>query len=514
VGRTTVALALVLALSSAYLAALLAGFVFDLGATGRRHVESASYIFGLVWLLTALGRSRASVPPANAAAAARGRASAALLAGAALLYGSTIGLGLFSDDFVLADRALARDWLPQPDFIRPLPLAIWSVLLDFSRDGAALHALSVALHGLNGVLVYLLGRRLGLPSSGAVASAALFVAYPSSVEAVVWPAAVHDLLVAASTLSFVLLAGRPSSPPVVAAATIVLLAGLLSKESAVAIPVLAAIVWLRWGGRQTAGWPVLLAGAIVCALYLVVRTTFVAIPDAFARPPTQYMLKELITRPIGTLTLPWNTATADGWPAIAFGWAAAIVGLAAAYAWRARKAVPVHVVVRCVLAVFVAVLPVYSALFITPDLENSRYLYVSTGFWTIALAAMAGTPERRTTTGLVLAAAAVAVGALGVRSHLSAWREAAALREQVLSSAVEVLDRAECSPVSLAGAPDSVRGAYVFRNGLAEAIESRAGYRTAPAADGSGCRFDWNGSTFQRARTSSMPVQATMAKER
>src|SRR5690606_31134816 len=142
----------------------------------------------------------------------------ALFAAAALLYANTLSLGLFSDDFVLLRRALGGQWMEQAEFVRPVPLAIWQVLYAIASHPAALHALNIALHGLNAVLVYLLARRLGLGPAGAAAAGALFVAFPGSVEAVVWPAAVHDLLVAACALAFVLLAGRRSSVPGIAAA--------------------------------------------------------------------------------------------------------------------------------------------------------------------------------------------------------------------------------------------------------------------------------------------------------
>jgi hypothetical protein len=248
----------------------------------------------------------------------------------------------------------------------------------------------------------------------------------------------------------------------------------------------------------------------VCAVYGVLRMALITIPDSYAQEPTRYLVKEFIARPVGTLALPWTTAVFTSWPVIPFMWAVTCVAGVATYAWRADSAVPPQTIVRYVIAVFVAVLPVYSILFITPDLENGRYVYLSTAFWVIALVAVASpstglTPGR----GLVLGAAIV-VGVVGVQVHLSSWREAARIREQVLAAAGDTLKTARCSPVSFVGAPDSVRGAYVFRNGLSEAISFRTGAKPAPST--SHCTFMWNGSEFQRSTDAVGPVQASIAR--
>jgi hypothetical protein len=178
------------------------------------------------------------------------------------------------------------------------------------------------------------------------------------------------------------------------------------------------------------------------------------------------------------------------------------------YAWSTVKAVPLQIVLRCIIAAYVAAIPVYSMLFITPDLENARYLYLSTAFWTIALVAVA-TPSKRLTRGRGLAlATAIIVAVAGVQVHLTSWRDAARVRERVLAAAAQTLKKAPCSPVSFVGAPDSMRGAYVFRNGLAEAIAFRTGAR--PAAPVGECTFAWNGSAFERSTGVRDQIQATM----
>jgi hypothetical protein len=123
-------------------------------------------------------------------------------------------------------------------------------------------------------------------------------------------------------------------------------------------------------------------------------------------------------------------------------------------------------------------------------------LYLALGGWCLFLAMLAADEARRVVRFALasIAVAMVAVGAVGVRHHLRAWLDAAALRDRVLASAVESVQQAACSHAQFTEAPDSIRGAYLFRNGLDEALRAR-GVTVSPAAPAR-CRFAWNGSAF------------------
>ena len=522
--------------STLYLLALLFGYVFGLGHVRRHHVEAASYIFVLAAVVTAFvhrGDRGVRVPQPDRRAWVVSLAG--FIAASCALYGNTIWLGLFSDDFVLAERALEGRWLAHGEFVRPLPAALWAMLLSITRNPAALHGLNVLLHGTNAALDCILSSRLGVPRGIAAAAGLLFLTFPASVEAVVWPAAVPDLLVAACALGFLVLSQARVSRGRGITALAVLACGLLCKESAIAIPLLAIVIWTALPNpRQTPGLRLLVAGVVICTVYSIIRMIFVQLPESYAQVPSRYLAKELIARPLAILSMPWTTAALARWPLTGYVWALAVITAAATYAWRRDKPVTPSLVVRCLGAVIVAVLPVYSMLFITADLENARYLYLSTAFWAIAVCGIASAPleERRMARArTAVAVAAIATGAIGVQWHLATWREAARLRERVLTAAQAAIDTAPCSTVSLAGAPDSVRGAYVFRNGLAEALAARAATsplsasdplrgddrslirRLAPAAQRSDdCLLVWNGSAFQIATNGSAPVQATVSR--
>ncbi len=488
-----------------YLAWLLFGYLAGVGGVQRHHVESASYILAVIAGWTAFTR----VTPSSAIAAPEdawwwGRLPL-FIAAAFVLYGSALGLGLFSDDFVLVERAAGGQWLDRTGFVRPLPTALWQAILAVGGGAVSLHAVNILLHGINAALLSRLGERIGLSRGEAVAAGIGFLVFPSSVEAVVWPAAIIDLLATTSALGFVLASERRPTRAGIAVGAAILLAGLLSKETAVVIPVLACLVWVRWPHvRSTPGLPTLATGVAITIAYTVVRAAIVQIPGGFLQPPTRYLLKEMVARPISTLTLPWSQSVlASSWWLGYLG-AVTFIVLLAFYSWRPQKAIPPSLVVRCVIAVLLSVVPVYSMLSISPDLENGRYVYLPTAFWVIGLAAMAaGEHGGLGRVARTIAFAAIAVAAVvGVQWHLSPWKEAAAVRDEVLAAALAVEDTSPCAARIFSGAPDSVRGAYVFRNGLAQAVAASR----RPAADRSRageCRYVWTGSSFRLDSTSS-----------
>jgi hypothetical protein len=180
------------------------------------------------------------------------------------------------------------------------------------------------------------------------------------------------------------------------------------------------------------------------------------------------------------------------------------------YAIRSHKPLAPSAFGRCLAAVVIAVVPVYSMLFVSADLANARYVYLSTVFWVLGLVgAAAPSASRSSATHLVSFAIACVAASVGVHSQLTAWKDAAALRDRVLAAAQAAVMAAPCDAVSLAGAPDSLRGAFVFRNGLDVAL----GQSAAPAA-APGCTYMWNGNTFVPTPTSVAPIQARVTRPR
>jgi hypothetical protein len=105
------------------------------------------------------------------------------------------------------------------------------------------------------------------------------------------------------------------------------------------------------------------------------------------------------------------------------------------------------------------------------DLQGGRYLYLAAAAWTLVLAwilvpSHAG--HHRRAVRLTACGALLALAAAATWEHQRHWVQAATLRDIVLSNIAEL--PAECRRVFVVAAPDNLRGAYVARNGLPEAI--------------------------------------------
>ena len=195
----------------------------------------------------------------------RKHAVAAIALGGAVLavYASSFEAGLVLDNaFIIrrATRVHAATWANVAEILttdywwpfnvhgvyRPLAtlsyLFNWAVLGNAGRP-AGYHAVNLALHWGNSILVYALGRRvLGLGGITAFLVALLFATHPVATEAVTNVVGRADLLAAASVLGGVLLyaqAARAPTPAVrrlwLAAVAATAFLGLLSKESAVVL---------------------------------------------------------------------------------------------------------------------------------------------------------------------------------------------------------------------------------------------------------------------------------------
>ncbi len=220
--------------------------------------------------------------------AARARESRTAIAGGLVLLAVALaylpailaGMGFVSDDFMILQRIRQADGLrgaaaffglPYYDYYRPLGFLSfatdWSVWQDWP---AGYHAASLLLHLLNTLLVFLLARRL-LGAGSAVLAAAIFGLHVANHEAVFWMSARFDLLATACALGALLAVGTPGRGRG-AGVALLYLAALLSKESAVALPIAAgAHAWLI-GQEKPAGLVRLFAWMGAAGLvYVVLR---------------------------------------------------------------------------------------------------------------------------------------------------------------------------------------------------------------------------------------------------
>jgi hypothetical protein len=181
-------------------------------------------------------------------AAALGLGAAAVIAAVPFFAATTF----FGDDHLFLTFArhvdnpfspFVRD-LHGGEYYRPLWMLLWWPL---GRVGslALFGATALALHAAGAVLLGLLLRALGRPSSVAVGAAALMFLAPQNLAAALWFSATTDLLATVLVLAALLALVRGRR----AVAAVAALAAFLSKESAFVLPILSALLlWLD--GRQ------------------------------------------------------------------------------------------------------------------------------------------------------------------------------------------------------------------------------------------------------------------------
>jgi len=164
-------------------------------------------------------------------------------------------------------QTVASVWAQVDTFqYRPVTFSLWLWLSSHLFDHPqAFHGLMVVWGGLNAVLLARLMVRLGVGGKAAFAGAVVFAMSAFAVQTHGWAGTLADLI----WVSCALLVGRLALSgcrawQVFAGAALLTSVGLLSKESAIVIPALAALGWLFLGrGRN---WAMAAAGAALPTL--------------------------------------------------------------------------------------------------------------------------------------------------------------------------------------------------------------------------------------------------------
>ena len=221
-------------------------------------------------------------PAAGGVVRSRTVATAALLAAGTLaLYWRALGAGFVGDDFMILHRVGAVDTVAGLlrffrgeffEYYRPLAFVFHTI--DWWIGGAdprQFHLTNLILHAVATVLILLIGRRLSPRSLAGPAAALLFAWHASNHEAVVWMSARFDLLATMFSLAAVYALVRDDRGPRLVAPVLFFLA-LLSKESAVALPIAAAGFWVfvRHAGTRETVWR-LAPWLAALAIYSVLR---------------------------------------------------------------------------------------------------------------------------------------------------------------------------------------------------------------------------------------------------
>jgi hypothetical protein len=489
---------------SGYLALVLCAFYGRKLGIGRQHLESGWLIEAALALAYVAVKTPTVVedqpqwPIPWLTAIALGQL------GAFLLYGRVLNVGLLADDFVLLGRVTTHAfWQPHDLFFRPLPLVVWAAVAATFRGGAVawvLHAINVALHGLNATFVTALAGRLRLARSTALGVGLGFLCFPAHVEAVSWPSGIQDVMMTTAVLCFLLLLTSPRSTLTALGAFVALSCALLTKETAVAAVALGALLFLSLRRTRPLGaWPVWAASCASAAVYAGWRIWLVGSRMNNWPSTTRRGIKRFLTEPFGTLGSPWNAVDLSRWPFVGLLSCLLILALVVTFVLRGVRTSGDRrqfILLACVLA---AVAPVGRYFFVDADLAGSRYLYLPCVFWVLFLGSLleGAIPSRSSRRVLWAAAtvAGIAAWTVGTIRHEANWRLAGETRDRVLAAVRNTLLHSSCATVSVDDVPDNVGGAYVFRSGLPEAIDREGLHaRLIPAAEATSetCRVVWS----------------------
>lgn len=219
-----------------------------------------------------------------------------ILAAYSNIYRNTF---LLDDEFLLQKNILIRSWSTFFDifrfsttggsggvdsFYRPLQTVLYLIFNSiFGYSTETFHALNVALHFFNAVMICLLGQRLGFSRPGLILVALLWAVHPIHTEAVTYMSATADPLHTLMCLSALYVMTPDFSLRKIIFSIPFFILALMSKETSVVLPALAcACVYLN---TQQPGkiksylntWPLWLTSVF----YLILRATILNFNDSF-----------------------------------------------------------------------------------------------------------------------------------------------------------------------------------------------------------------------------------------
>jgi hypothetical protein len=473
-------------------------YVLGSASTPRFHVESAALIFvacGVAFRLTRIRGAGREIADATALP----MWTWLVFCGLALaLYWPALSVGFLSDDFVLVSRA--SNWRIGPvhaGLFRPLPLLVWAVLFKAGAGARTLHLVNVLLHGTNAYLTTRVVKRWLRDRRWSLLAGLLVLTAPLAPEAVVWCSGVFDLLATTLALMCVLIARRYDDHPSRGARIGLIAVGLAavaSKETAaVAVGLVLVDAWARRALSRTLLVDVgILAGVIGVFSVARLASTF-----GLARPPVnRYLLQHALFGSFGSFAVPWHVDVIHDLPWLPIAGVVIVISLSTLFFVESASTERTRLAVAAAVWVLLPIVPVLPIFFVTPDLQASRYLYLpAIGWAALVVVVVASEPTGRryvTSLSTVAVFALIVIAAYGTVLHLQPWTEARRLRDRVEAAALAT-DMNHCSAITLSDLPDSVTGAYVFRNGGAEAFASDVHLNATVDEQARGpCSFRWN----------------------
>ena len=489
-----IALSLIVVALAVRLAVLVVMFAAGAGDVHGHHLETAALMFVVTAVVVRLLKARPGAPARVTATDVPRWWWPMFCVTAVALYAPSLSIGWLSDDFGLIDRAAGWNVSAiSPIFFRPIPLAVWGVLLHTGAGPGVLHLLNVVLHGTVAYLTARLVAGWAPGRSWAALAGLLMLSAPLAPEVVAWCAGFFDVLAAALVLACVLTAqSYDASTRAVTRLQFLALgvAAVFSKETAAIVVVLvAANAWRR---RSLPRALALDLTALTLVILAIGITRWIGSPHVNEAPLSLNLIEGAVSGTVGAFVAPFSAAVFLQWPWLPAVSSLAVIVLVLRFAIASGPARDWRALVEGLVWIFMPVAVVLPIFALAPDLQGSRYLYFSTVGWATVVVALASAPRPGfARLARLLAWTLVALNIAGTSLHLRPWREAAAIRDEVMRAAAQDDRIRACADVALIDLPDSTQGAYIFRNSVKEAFQ-RAGIVVNFQASAPGCTFRWS----------------------
>jgi hypothetical protein len=431
-----------------------------------------------------------------------------LLAGF-IAYSNILNSWFISDDFSQIGKVLAGDlsfvWGKEHGgFFRPL--FILSYLIDtklWRLNPAGFHLTNVLFHSLNGFLVVALSLRMleNLKLSSvtrevvSLAAGALFLLHPSHSEAVSWISGRVDVLATLFCLAALLAYlgyARSRRPRRLAWSLLFFILALLTKESAICLPFLVAILgFFRLEVRKDSRslWRL----ASIVAAYIFILLVFVAIRSHFLRSlvggygvsqhlnfSPRWLRDRLLEASVRSvlpmlpsqlsrfLFKPLQSAAFILFSVICAGLIATLVFLRRRWRNRAERHEENSFLIVLAGLFLASLLPVINLRLSLYETWGERFLYLPSVFACLSLAYLAAILIRRQRLRLVILVCVLGFYGVNLYRANRLWRQAAQLSRSIQNQLVDSSSRDRLVILNL---PDNLRGTPIFHNGLPEALE-------------------------------------------
>lgn len=388
-------------------------------------------------------------------------------------------LTFFADDFLAVWRIGVLGDMHQASFFRPLSeFTIWVNHCVAGTAPMGYRAFNMMIHAVNGLLVYLLIRRIpGLRerpngTGMALVAALLFLVYPFHNESIVWIVGRGASLATCFTLAaLVTLNGGMAERNKLIIVTLCCLLGTLAYESMLLFPVLILPMLLRGCKDQRPfrnRLSVALIGTVI--LHFIARWAFTGqVANAygsafFDRPWSTYPMNA--AKVLGRLFLP--PVVDDDTQLLRFALLLTLLALAAFLLWRrcAQDRDLRTSIADLLWMLGVACLVGIVAGVSTHTSESDRFLYMPSAFLCLLIAAALFTLLHGALRWAMIALLVIGSFVL-LQRNTANWVAASATTERIIASLPQPPAQGR---LFVTGLPEEYNGAFLFRHGFYEAL--------------------------------------------